>query len=190
MISYGVMRATNLSIILNPGYAVLDFLKVERVNLCSSCMSVRNSPLVFYVVCPRYRLEVIVKDADADVVVVLWDETATELTKLSAKALLDGLADDDGDDTPALSATLTDLHGTRHLFEIKSHTYYNYGEFESFTCTGVFLTENEGESEVQEVCVLSGDLPPDNSNNKMKTPKKRLVKGPHNYIWQFSNLAQ
>lgn len=39
----------------------------------------------------RFRLEVEVKDETNQVVVALWDETATELTKSSAKALLDEL---------------------------------------------------------------------------------------------------
>ena len=39
----------------------------------------------------RFRLEVEVKDDTNQTVVVLWDETATDLTKSSAKALLDEL---------------------------------------------------------------------------------------------------
>ena len=39
----------------------------------------------------RFRLEVDVKDATAHTVIVMWYETATELTKSNAKALLDGL---------------------------------------------------------------------------------------------------
>ena len=39
----------------------------------------------------RFRLEVDVKDDSAHTVVVMWDETAKDLTKSGAKALLDGL---------------------------------------------------------------------------------------------------
>lgn len=39
----------------------------------------------------RFRLEVEIKDGTNQTVVVMWDETATELTKSSAKALLDEL---------------------------------------------------------------------------------------------------
>lgn len=39
----------------------------------------------------RFRLEVDVRDLTTQVVIVMWDETATELTKSSAKALLNEL---------------------------------------------------------------------------------------------------
>ncbi|KAL6549360.1 hypothetical protein OROHE_008477 [Orobanche hederae] len=52
---------------------------------CDACDQPVNYPK------PRFRLEVDVKDSSAHTVIVMWDETATELTKSSAKALLDGL---------------------------------------------------------------------------------------------------
>ncbi|GJR91635.1 FAR1-related sequence 5-like protein [Tanacetum coccineum] len=66
---------------------------------------------------PRFRLEVDVKDESAQTVIVTWDETASELTKSSAKALLDGLDEVDtrargvtevsDDDTPEGSNTVS-----------------------------------------------------------------------------------
>ncbi|PWA54125.1 nucleic acid-binding, OB-fold protein [Artemisia annua] len=52
---------------------------------CNSCNKAVNYPKA------RFRLEVEIKDDTNQTVVVLWDETATELTKSSAMALLDEL---------------------------------------------------------------------------------------------------
>lgn len=41
------------------------------------------------------------------------------------------------DDHANLPSPILDLIGTTHEFEIKSHTYYEYGKFESFTCWAV-----------------------------------------------------
>ena len=38
------------------------------------------------------------------------------------------------EDQPALPQALTNIIGTSHIFEIKSHTYYEHGTYESFTC--------------------------------------------------------
>ena len=120
--------------------------------------------------CPsnRFRLEVVVKDVTTQVVIVLWDETATELTKSNAKALLDGLEAEDEDDAPALPAALTNTYGSVHVFEIKSHTYYNHNEYESFTCTGVFPVDRTANS----------DLAPESSNSNPKATRKLHIKGP------------
>ena len=37
------------------------------------------------------------------------------------------------DDLPALPQPLLDLIGTTHTLELKSHTYYEHGNYESFT---------------------------------------------------------
>ncbi|PWA34863.1 nucleic acid-binding, OB-fold protein [Artemisia annua] len=84
----------------------------------------------------RFRFQVDVMDATAQTVIVMWDETALELTKSSAKALLDEL-DEVEDDAPSLPNALTNLYNTKHVFEVKSYAYYNFGDFESFTCTSV-----------------------------------------------------
>ena len=99
---------------------------------------------------------------------MLWDETATELTKTNAKSLLDSLEAEDEDDAPALPAALTNTYGSVHVFEIKSHTYFNHVEYESFTCTGVFPVDHTTES----------DLATESSNSKRKGTLKVKIKGP------------
>ena len=65
---------------------------------------------------------------------------------------------------------MTNLFNTKHVFEIRSHTYYNYGDFESFTCTGVFPINDSTLSE-------NDDAPEDSSSNN-KPGLKRLVRAP------------
>lgn len=117
------------------------------------------------------------KDDTTQVVIVLWDETATELKKSSAKVLLDQL-DQDSDNAPTLPSVLTNQCNTKHVFEIKSHTYYNYGDFESFTCTGVFPTDEYAVSDVADAPDDSGDVPPVASSTALKPELKRLVRSP------------
>nr|GEX76755.1 hypothetical protein [Tanacetum cinerariifolium] len=78
----------------------------------------------------KYRLELGVTDDTTHVVVVLFDEPATKLGKCSAESLLTSSADEDSN----LLAAITNLIGTTYVFELKSHTYYEYGTFKSFTC--------------------------------------------------------
>ncbi|KAL6529085.1 hypothetical protein OROHE_014829 [Orobanche hederae] len=68
--------------------------------------------------------------------VVMFDETATELVKFSAESLLEG-EDEAADDQPALPQALTNIIGTSHTLELKSHTYYEHGDYESFTCANI-----------------------------------------------------
>ncbi|KAL6547418.1 hypothetical protein OROMI_023139 [Orobanche minor] len=117
-----------------------------------------------------YPKKVDVRDETAETVVVIWEETATELTKTSAKVLLDGLT--------MLPHALMNLYNTKHVFEIKSHTYYNYGEFESFTCTKVFASNNSTVSELPDMTEVSDDDAPDSSSNTHKSLLKRLVRAP------------
>ncbi|GKC38270.1 replication protein A 70 kDa DNA-binding subunit C-like protein, partial [Tanacetum coccineum] len=56
----------------------------------------------------RYMLKVVAADDTTHTVVVMFNDTAMELLK--------------------------NLIGTTHVLEIKSHTYYEYGTFESFNC--------------------------------------------------------
>ncbi|KAL6586368.1 hypothetical protein OROMI_001356 [Orobanche minor] len=81
----------------------------------------------------RYRLELGISDETADTVIVLFDEPATELVKCSAASILDE-EDESSDDHANLPPAIANLIGTTHVFELKSHTYYEYGSFESFTC--------------------------------------------------------
>ncbi|KAL6587864.1 hypothetical protein OROMI_000842 [Orobanche minor] len=81
----------------------------------------------------RYRLELGISDETADNVIVLFDEPATELVKCSATSILDE-EDESSDDHANLPPAIANLIGITHVFELKSHTYYEYGSFESFTC--------------------------------------------------------
>nr|GEU58313.1 ATP-dependent DNA helicase PIF1-like [Tanacetum cinerariifolium] len=98
----------------------------------------------------RYRLEIKISDDTAEVVVVLFDETATSLLKCSASAmvasqacvctpsdLLDLYTDSqlqDEDENTSLPAALANIVKTSQTLEPKSHTYYEHRNYESFTC--------------------------------------------------------
>ncbi|KAL6558413.1 hypothetical protein OROMI_018763 [Orobanche minor] len=138
---------------------------------CDACDQPMNNPK------PRFRVDVDVKDGSAHTVIVMWDETATELTKPSAKALLDGL-NEAADDAPVLHHALINLFNTKHMFEVKSHTYYNYGEFESFTCSTIFPTPTYAISDLHEIGKASDECALDDNDNIHKSPMKRLVRGP------------
>ncbi|GJT97617.1 replication protein A 70 kDa DNA-binding subunit C-like protein [Tanacetum coccineum] len=74
--------------------------------------------------------------------VVMFNDTATELLKCSAKSLM-GTEDEvsDADDGLNLPLAIRNLIGTTHVLEIKSHTYYEYGTFESFNCWNINPSE-------------------------------------------------
>nr|GEX52956.1 hypothetical protein [Tanacetum cinerariifolium] len=77
-----------------------------------------------------------VSDKTASTVVVMFDEPAKELLKCSADFL--AAADDESGfgyaDHVVLPLALANIIGTTHTLEMKSHTYYEHGTFESFTC--------------------------------------------------------
>ncbi|GJW99620.1 reverse transcriptase domain-containing protein [Tanacetum coccineum] len=84
----------------------------------------------------RFRLKLDVSDKTASTVVVMFDEPATKLVKCSADLL--AAADEDvglayADDV-GLLRPLANIIGTTQTLEIKSHTYYEHGTFESFMC--------------------------------------------------------
>ena len=79
---------------------------------------------------------------------------------------------------PVLPHTLMNLYNTKHMFEINSHAYYNYGEFESFTCTNIFPSNAFAVSELLDVTEVSEDDAPESSSSTHKSPQKRLVRGP------------
>ncbi|GJR46441.1 ATP-dependent DNA helicase PIF1-like protein [Tanacetum coccineum] len=83
----------------------------------------------------RYRLEVVVANDTAHTVIVMFNDTATKLLKCSAESLM-GTKDEysDADDELNLPVAIRNLIGKEHILEIKSHTYYEYGSFESFNC--------------------------------------------------------
>ncbi|GJV34719.1 retrovirus-related pol polyprotein from transposon TNT 1-94 [Tanacetum coccineum] len=80
----------------------------------------------------KYKLEVVVADDTAHTVVVMFNDTTTELLKCSAESLLGAGENEDGESS--FPTAIRNLIGTTHVLEIKSHTYYKYGTFESFTC--------------------------------------------------------
>lgn len=69
-----------------------------------------------------------------------------------------------------LPTALTNLYNTKHVFEVRSHTYYNCGDFESFTCTGVFP--------INDSTISDNDDTPEGSSSDLKPGLKRLVRGP------------
>ncbi|KAL6527601.1 hypothetical protein OROMI_029412 [Orobanche minor] len=101
---------------------------------CEAC----NKPVAYPVV--RYRLEIDVSDSSAHTVVVMFDETATELVKCSAESLLEG-EDEVAEDQPTLPHALSNIIGTSQMLELKSHTYYEHGQYESFTCWNICAAE-------------------------------------------------
>nr|XP_043629734.1 uncharacterized protein LOC122601020 [Erigeron canadensis] len=84
---------------------------------CESCSTEVSYPR------PRYRIQADITDGTADVVVVLFDETTEKL--------------DDSGDSYVMPPVLQQLIGTSHIFEIKSHTYYQVADYESFNCSQV-----------------------------------------------------
>ncbi|GJR90543.1 zinc finger MYM-type protein 1-like protein [Tanacetum coccineum] len=76
-------------------------------------------------------VELEVFDEIAHVVVVMFDEPATSLTKCSAESIME-VEDESSDDHESLPPAIANLFGTTHILEIKYHTYYEYGNFESF----------------------------------------------------------
>ncbi|GJV10652.1 ATP-dependent DNA helicase PIF1 [Tanacetum coccineum] len=87
----------------------------------------------------RYKLEIGVADDTSHVIVILFDEPTTKLVKCSAESLLASV-DESADEDSKLRAAITNLIRTTHVLELKSHTYYEYGSFESFTCWKINLT--------------------------------------------------
>ncbi|GJW57963.1 reverse transcriptase domain-containing protein [Tanacetum coccineum] len=130
---------------------------------CQSCNKTVDYPVL------RYRLEVDVSDNTAQAVVVMFNETATALVNCSADSLMDTV-DESSEDHLNLPPALSNLIGTAHVMEIKSHTYYEYGTFESFTCWQILPSEGIDDS------VGSNNLDdyPDNQPQKMK----RIVQDP------------
>nr|GFD00647.1 hypothetical protein [Tanacetum cinerariifolium] len=90
----------------------------------------------------RFPLEIYVSDKTTSTVVVMFDEPAKELLKCSADSLA---ADDESGfgytNHAGLPLALANIIGTTHTLEMKSHTYYEHGTFESFSCRRIALEE-------------------------------------------------
>ncbi|GKD12838.1 RNA-directed DNA polymerase, eukaryota [Tanacetum coccineum] len=97
---------------------------------CQACEKAVDYPVL------RFWLELDVSDKTASTIVVMFDEPAKELLKCSADSL--AAADDESGfgyaDHAGLPLALANIIGTTHTLEMKSHTYYEHGTFESFTC--------------------------------------------------------
>ncbi|GJT59343.1 putative reverse transcriptase domain-containing protein, partial [Tanacetum coccineum] len=115
---------------------------------CQACDKAIEYPAL------RFRLELDVSDKTASTVVVMFDEPATELLKCSADSL--AAADEDvglayADDV-GLPRPLANIIGITKTLEIKSHTYYEHGTFECFTCWRIaseeVVEEDTGSSNV------------------------------------------
>ncbi|KAL6547381.1 hypothetical protein OROMI_023102 [Orobanche minor] len=81
----------------------------------------------------KYRLELDVFNGTKSSVVVLFDESGMELVGCSAESIMEA-ENEASDDNPTVPRTIANLIGTTHTLELKSHTYYEHGTFESFTC--------------------------------------------------------
>ncbi|GJW01939.1 putative PIF1 DNA helicase/replication protein A1-like protein [Tanacetum coccineum] len=115
-----------------------------------------------------YRLEVVVVDDTAHIVVVMFNDTATELLKCSAESLLE--TGEDEDDESSLPTAIRNLIGTTHVLEIKSHTYYEYGTFESFTCWKFNPSEMVDDGASSSTQPLSADNPIPSMNRLFRRP--------------------
>ncbi|GJQ97093.1 ATP-dependent DNA helicase PIF1-like protein [Tanacetum coccineum] len=117
--------------------------------LCESCNKNVDYPIL------RYRLELEVSDDTAEVVVVMFNETASSLH---------------GDHHSPLPQALANIMGTSHTLDFKSHTYYEYNTYESFTCWRIVTAEGMDES---------GGSNMAGGSRASKTPKfKRLLRHP------------
>ncbi|KAJ0493800.1 putative nucleic acid-binding, replication factor A [Helianthus annuus] len=99
--------------------------------ICKACKSKVDYPRT------RFRIQADVNDGTMSTVVTLFDEVAEQLVKRTAKSLVEEQLKDTSIDAPILPSALEALIGTKHTFEIKSHTYYRYGEYESFNCAKI-----------------------------------------------------
>ncbi|KAL6575038.1 hypothetical protein OROMI_012323 [Orobanche minor] len=106
---------------------------------CDAC----DKPIDYPVL--RYRLELGVSDDTAHAVVVMFDETATNLVKCSADSILE-VEDESSDNHSSLPPAIANIIGTTQVLELKSHTYYEYGSYESFTCWKINLAHEVEES--------------------------------------------
>ncbi|GKD50742.1 hypothetical protein Tco_1279718 [Tanacetum coccineum] len=117
-----------------------DEVSLSQAAVHADYSQVKEGTAVEYLV---LRLELDVSNKTASTVVVMFDEPTIELVKCSADSL--AVADEDvgfayADDV-GLPRALANNIGTTQTLEIKTHTYYEHGTFESFTCWRIPLEE-------------------------------------------------
>nr|GEW10380.1 hypothetical protein [Tanacetum cinerariifolium] len=95
---------------------------------CDSCNKHVEYPVL------RFRLELDISDQTSSIVVVMFDDTATELMKCSVDSIVQTEDEEEN------------VIGTTHILELKSHTYYEHGTFKSFTCSRIVPEEVVEES--------------------------------------------
>nr|GEW96603.1 hypothetical protein [Tanacetum cinerariifolium] len=96
---------------------------------CEACNRTIDYPVF------RYMLEVVVAVDMTHTVAVMFNDTATELLTCSAESHMGTKYENsDAEDELNLPVAISNLIGTDHVLEIKLHTYYEYGSFESYNC--------------------------------------------------------
>ncbi|KAL6573204.1 hypothetical protein OROMI_012820 [Orobanche minor] len=80
------------------------------------------------------------------------------------------MVDEAAEDQPALPQALTSIIGTSQTLELKSHTYYEHGAYESFTCWYICAPELVDESAGSSTVSAGSDIG--------KPKRKRLFKSP------------
>ncbi|GJT38660.1 DNA helicase PIF1, ATP-dependent [Tanacetum coccineum] len=142
--------------------------------LCETCNRTVDYPVL------RYRLEVVVADDTAHTVVVMFHEIATELLKCFADFLIKAEAEvgfcyliqphsyidtnlhiQFAEDDSCLPTAIRNLIGTTHVMELKSHTYYEYGSYESFKCWKINPTDlvDDDASSSNQLITVNGSEP-------------------------------
>ncbi|GKF53767.1 ATP-dependent DNA helicase PIF1-like protein, partial [Tanacetum coccineum] len=124
-----------------------------------------------------YKLKLQVSDDTAEVVVVIFNETATCLVKCAADSIVE--YEDQGDEHSPLPQALAKIVGTSHTLEFKSHTYYEHNTYESFTCWRIITAEGMGKSGGSSMVGESGGSNMVGGSHASKTPEfKRLLRHP------------
>ena len=77
----------------------------------------------------------------------------------------------DSENGALLPRAITDIVGTTHTMEIKTHTYYEHGSYESFTCSANCAEQTADESQnssTVDQTAASETTPSDPSDEKNK----------------------
>ncbi|GJV77616.1 ATP-dependent DNA helicase PIF1 [Tanacetum coccineum] len=133
--------------------------------VCEACNRTVDYPIF------RYRLEVVVADETTHTIVVMFNDTATELLKCSAESLM-GTEDENSvaEDELNFPVAIRNLIGTDHVLEIKSHTYYEYGSFESFNCWKIIPNSSAEDGASSHTAAVTA--------NDVESPMKIVTKPP------------